>query len=122
MNAVEKMKRYRIQHGYSIKDMSLKSGASETLLKMVENGMVTHPHIARQIGKAYHLDKTDILELIPENHRPGPYYDPDKYKEPEHIGNNGLFTKTSKREKEVRAYISSNSRALKENGRRGVIK
>lgn len=81
-NAAEQMKKYRIRHGYSIKDMSVKSGASVMLLKMLENGHVTHPKIAEQVGKAYELTREETESLMPAIHRPNdPAYEPDKYKE-----------------------------------------
>ncbi len=86
MTASEKMKTFRKQHGYTIKWMSTLCGVSTTLLKMVENGLVTHPSIARRIAETYKLDENDAYELMPEIHRPGnPNYNPDKYKQPEGI-------------------------------------
>lgn len=65
-----------------IKEISYYSGASETLIKMIINGTVTHPNIARRISDEYKLTDEQYLELIPINYRPGPDYDPDKYMDP----------------------------------------
>ena len=82
MTVPEKMKDYRRKHGYSIETMSRKSGVSTTLLKMVENGLVTHPNIAKTIAMIYELDEGDAYELMPAIHRPdNPEFDPDRYKE-----------------------------------------
>lgn len=118
----EKMKAYREWHGYSVKDMSYRCGVSETLLKMVEAGMVTHPKLAEQIAGAYGLSEMDILEIIPENYRPGPKYNPGKYKVDPPKYKDQLFVKTRKNDKDYYGYLKQNSNAIKENGRRGVIK
>lgn len=117
----EKMKTYREQHGYSIKVMSRKSGASEVLLRMLESGNVTHPKIAEQVGRAYKLGKEDIYELIPENYRPGEHYDPDRYVEYVPDSKHAIIGKTSQDERDYYGYIADNGRALLKNGRRGVI-
>ncbi len=106
MSTAEKMRAYREKHRYSIKTMSMKSGCSEMLLKMVENGAVTHPKIAEQIKKAYKLNKKDILEIIPENHRPGPNYNPDKYKVPEKVSKY-VIIKSTDAELDLAGYYAS---------------
>lgn len=121
MTTREKMKAYRLQHGYSFERMSWRAGTSEVLLRMVENGNVTHPKIAKKIGRAYELDKEDIYELMPENYRPGEHYDPDKYVEFVPDSNHVIFGRTSQDERDYYGYITDNGRALKKNGRRGVI-
>lgn len=106
MSTAEKMRAYREKHRYSIKTMSMKSGCSEMLLKMVENGAVTHPKIAEQIKRAYRLNKKDILEIIPENHRPGPNYNPDKYKAPEKVSKY-VIIKSTDAELDLAGYYAS---------------
>lgn len=60
---------------------SEKIGISATLLKMVEDGDVTHPKIAEKIQKACGLSDEETKYLMPENRRKGtPEYDPDKFK------------------------------------------
>ena len=109
LSTAEKMKAYREEKRYSIKTMSMKSGCSEMLLKMVENGAVTHPKIAEQIKKAYKLNKKDILEIIPENYRPGPNYDPDKYKAPKKVSKY-VIIKRSDAESDLFGYLSARAR------------
>lgn len=106
MSTAEKMRAYREKHRYSIKTMSMKSGCSEMLLKMVENGFVTHPKIAEQIKKAYRLNKKDILEIIPENHRPGPNYNPDKYKTPEKVSKYFIIGGKTEAELDLAGYYA----------------
>ncbi len=122
MTAREKMKAYREKNGYSVERMSRKSGASAVLIRMVENGNVTHPEIAAKIGKAYKLDKEDIYELIPENYRPGENYDPDKYVEEVDYENDRIFPKQSSYDNDYYGYLAENSRALRKYGKRGVVR
>lgn len=122
MTVQEKMKAYREKHGYSIDRMSMKSGASAVLLRMLERGNVTHPKIAEQIGKAYKLSKEDIYQLMPSNYRPGDEYDPDKYVEHVADSRNAIMGRTSQDEADYYGYITDNSRALNRNGRRGIIR
>lgn len=55
---------------------------SEKLIAMLENDdtCVTHPSIVKRIAKVYGMSKDERLQLLPENHRPGPNYNPDRYK------------------------------------------
>lgn len=122
MSVADKMKAYRKRKRYSIKDMSILCGVSETLLKMVENGLVTHPKLAKQIGEAYKLDEAEIYQLMPENYRPGAKYDPDKYKPYMPEERSICIRKEKKKEQDYNAYVAANNRAIKEHGRRGVIK
>lgn len=121
MTVQEKMKAYRHAHGYSVEKMSRKSGASAVLLRIIERGNVTHPKIARKIGKAYELSKEDIYELMPENYRPGENYNPDKYVEHVDNTNDKIFSKQSAYDSDYYGYIADNGRALRKYGRRGVI-
>lgn len=122
MTVQEKMEAYRKRHGYSVRDMSWRSGASEVLLRMLEHGHVTHPKIARQVGRAYNLSTDDINELIPPNYRPGENYDPDKYVQHVPDSKYAVVGRIPKEEADYYAYITENGRAIKKNGRRGVIK
>ena len=124
-SVAKKMVDYRKSHGYSLGDMSKKSGASTSLLKMLEGGMVTHPKIAKQVGRAYGLTKEEIYELMPAIHRPGdPAYDPNKYKEPDEVtGSNKnmdwLFTPNTRTEGDI--YIAEHQKRMKkEHQRRGI--
>ena len=118
MTVQEKMKAYRMEHGYSIEDMKWKTGASEVLLRMLEKGNVTHPKIAKKVGKAYHLTKEEIYELMPENHRPGEKYNPDKYKPNDSNLNNHVFFTKPESEKLIDAYYSDSYRTKHLKGRR----
>lgn len=62
--------------------MAKKLGISSKLLEMLETDdqCVTHPTFVDRISKAYRLTKTQRTAMLPENHRPGPNYDPDRYK------------------------------------------
>ena len=83
MDVRQKMIDWRKKHDLTLEHISRASGVSKNLLELVENGSVTHPDIARQIGEAYCLSEDDILELMPKNRRSGREgYDPDKYKLP----------------------------------------
>ena len=55
---------------------------SDKLIEMLEDddSCVTHPSIVKRIAKVYGMSKDERLQLLPENHRPGPNYDPDRYK------------------------------------------
>lgn len=55
---------------------------SEKLIEMLEEDDtgVTHPSIVKRIAKAYGMNKDERTQLLPENYRPGPNYDPDKHK------------------------------------------
>lgn len=55
---------------------------SEKLVTMLEmdDTCVTHPNIVKRIAKVYGLDRKERTQLLPPNHRPGPDYDPDRYK------------------------------------------
>ena len=77
---------YMIAHRESlripIEKMASKLKISPWLLNMLEQdeSCVTHPEIAKRIAKAYKLTKEQKTMMLPENYRPGPNYDPDKYR------------------------------------------
>lgn len=80
MSAREKMKEWRIVRSVTHKMISDSTGISEGLLKILEDGGVTHPSIVGIIQKFYGLTDSEAEELLPENRRPnGDKYDPDKY-------------------------------------------
>lgn len=84
MTVRDKMREFRKERQLTLRIMSDRSGVSETLLGMVENGNVTHPKIVKQIQDAYQLSDLEAEELMPKNYRPrGGDYDPDRYKPPE---------------------------------------
>ena len=55
---------------------------SDKLIEMLEEDdtCVTHPSIVKRIAKVYGMNKEERTQLLPENHRPGPEYNPDRYK------------------------------------------
>ena len=74
---------YREKHNLSLPDMAKKCEISATLLAMLEDSdqEVTHPKIAKRIGKKYHLKKNQTESLMPEHYRESsPNYDPDLYR------------------------------------------
>lgn len=81
MNTREIMIHKRKSLGLSAKEMALYHyGISTVLLKMIENGAVTHPEIAKKIQRVLKLTDLQTEELIPLNRRPhGGDYDPNRY-------------------------------------------
>ena len=84
MNTREIMVHKRKELGLSTKQMALyRYGISEVLLKMIENGAVTHPEIAQKIQKVVGLSDLQTEELIPLHRRPhGGDYEPNRYVAP----------------------------------------
>ena len=78
----EYMIRYREQLRMTVEAMARKLRISPWLLTLLENDdkAVTHPEIVKDIAKTYRLTKGQRISLLPENYRPGPGYDPDKYR------------------------------------------
>lgn len=78
----EYMTQYRRRHKISVEEMAARCKVSTALIRLLEeeDDSVTHPNIARRVGKEYELSERRVLKLMPENHRPGKHYDPDKYK------------------------------------------
>lgn len=68
----------------SRENMASKLKISPKLLAMLEEdeACVAHPLIVDRVAKAYKLTKDQRIMMLPENHRPGPHYDPDRYKFP----------------------------------------
>lgn len=81
--AREYMTTYRESLGLTILQMATRCRISQSLLSMLEGdeSNVTHPNIVKRVGKAYKLTKAQRTAMLPPNHRPGPDYNPDKYKE-----------------------------------------
>lgn len=73
---------YRKSKELSIEKMAEKCGISEILLRKLEGDdtCVTHPNIVRRVAKQYELTQEQRIGMLPPNHRPGPDYDPDRYK------------------------------------------
>lgn len=73
---------YRAQNGLAVRDMAIKCKVSQRLIHILENDaeQVTHPQIAKRIGKAYKLNAQQVEGLMPEIHRKSsPNYDPTRY-------------------------------------------
>lgn len=81
---------YRVMHGYSLTDMARKAGCTEALLEKIESweDEVTHPKIVERIAEAYGLTEAQRVGMLPENHRHGPGYDPNRYALPEEVLSN----------------------------------
>lgn len=81
---------FRRRKRITIDQMAAHCKVSVGLISLLEENetSVTHPNIARRVGAEYELSNRRTLMLMPENHRPGKYYDPDKFKiteDPEEI-------------------------------------
>lgn len=84
MNPREYMIEFRQQRGISREAMAKKLKISVKLLTMIEENdqEVTHRDIVKRIASAYKLTKQQRIMMLPLNYRPGPDYDPDRYKFP----------------------------------------
>lgn len=76
------MIRFREENRIPIDKMAKKLHIGLLLLSMLEDDetCVTHPEIVKRIAKAYKLTKEQKIAMLPENYRPDPNYDPDKYR------------------------------------------
>ena len=56
---------------------------SDNLIEMLEEDdiCVTPPGIVKRIAKVYGMSKDERTQLLPFNYRPGPEYNPDRYKD-----------------------------------------
>ena len=80
MDAREKMIELRTKNDLSFEYISDKTGVSQTLISLVENGQVTHPLIVEKLAKFYKLTKLEAEQLLPVNRRKhSKEYEPDKY-------------------------------------------
>lgn len=88
MSAREKMKQWRENRKTDFYGISKICGVSAGLLRMVEEGAVTHPDIVLIIQKQYGLTDEEAEELLPRNRRPhDSEYEPDKFVENEELNN-----------------------------------
>lgn len=73
---------YRLEKGISLDKMAAKLKISPFLLALLEEDetSVTHPEIVKSVAKAYKLTKEQRTMMLPPNYRPGPDYDPNRYK------------------------------------------
>lgn len=102
--------------------MATRSGISESLLDLIENGGVTHPDIARRFVTAYEFPEDAIEELIPRNYRKGTdEYDPDRYRRMENVDGKETFRIVHKRLSEADIYVSEQQREIqKKHARKGA--
>ena len=84
MQPREYMIEFRAKHGISREAMAKKLKISVKLLSMIEDNdqEVTHRDIVKRISAAYKLTREQRIMMLPPNYRPGPDYDPDRYKFP----------------------------------------
>lgn len=73
---------FRTSRRMDIERMEKKLDISPGLLSLLEDdeSSVTHPEIVKRIAKAYKLTKEQRTMMLPKNYRPGPNYDPNRYK------------------------------------------
>lgn len=74
---------YRLRHNLSVEDMAIKCKTTQRIIRKLEDcdQEITHPKIAKRVGKAYELTKEQTEGMMPEIHRKSsPNYNPDKYK------------------------------------------
>ena len=76
------LKQIREDMGLTLRQMARRCDCSETLLGGVEDGWITHPHIASRIAAEYGLDVKGYNALVPKKHRakalPKPVPSPDE--------------------------------------------
>ena len=79
------MVKWREKRRVTIEVAAKNANVSVYTLRHIEqdDSYVTHPNIAERIAKVYMLTKEQYYGMIPENHRPGKDYDPDRYAESE---------------------------------------
>lgn len=86
MTVREKIVKVREENGWTIKDAADACRISQGLMRMIEEGEVTHPKIVRRIRRLYDLTELEAEELMPECRRVnGPKYEPDRYVDPDPI-------------------------------------
>lgn len=76
------LKQIREDMGLTLRQMARRCDCSATLLGGVEDGWITHPHIASRIAAEYGLDVKGYNALVPKKHRekalPKPVSSPDE--------------------------------------------
>lgn len=86
MTVREKLVKIREENDWTIKDAADACEISQGLMRMIEEGEVTHPKIAERIRRLYDLTELEAEELMPECRRVHQgTYEPDKYIEPDPI-------------------------------------
>lgn len=80
----------RMALGETLPGMARKLEISPLLLDWLEQDdkTVTHPKIVERIAKAYGLTEEQCVGMLPENYRPEPGYDPNRYALPEEVLSN----------------------------------
>lgn len=100
---------WRRKRRVTLKVMAKAAQCSEILLENIEHDdqYVTHPNIAERIAVRYELTREQYLGMIPENYRPGPNYDPDRYVEEEQsFGTFPIRARTTSRISRFASYYS----------------
>lgn len=78
----ERIANAREKSGLTQDEIGRLFGVSSALMDILEESGVTHPKIAKKIGKRFGLNELDIESIIPLNLRKhGGCYDPDKYRD-----------------------------------------
>lgn len=77
------MVRYREERMMSRELMARRCRVTARILRMLEEdeNCVTAPSIVRRVAEGYRLTEEQRIGMLPENYRPGPNYNPDKYVE-----------------------------------------
>lgn len=114
MKAVERMKKWREENGITLKQMSTRSGISESLLSLIEEGGVTHPDIAKIFVSAYGFPEECVEEIIPKNYRKSDEeYDPNRYRRTENVDGKNKFVIVNKIPKEIDIYIAEHQKEMR---------
>lgn len=79
------MVRFREERMMSRELMARRCRVTARILRMLEEdeNCVTAPSIVERVANGYRLTEEQKIGMLPENYRPGPGYDPDKYVETE---------------------------------------
>lgn len=111
MDAREKMIKYRVDNNLSYEYISQKTGVSQGLISMIEDGQVTHPVIAEKLKKFYKLTKLETEELLPKIRRKhDPEYEPDKYVVPVNRGSDRIMPKQSLIERYMTEHLGEQAK------------
>ena len=105
------MIKFRTDNNLSYEFISQKTYVSPTLIKMVENGQVTHPDIVESLRRFYKLTKLEAEELLPKNRRKhDPEYDPDKYVIPVRNGTDRVMPRQSLIERYMTEHLNDQAK------------